>query len=288
MPDIRKKIVEEVRVIPPLSKTANDLLRVTQKEDYGISEVVEVVGNDPMLTGQLLKIANSAALARRNPVETILDAVSYLGNKLVLGIALGASATSIYEPKLVGYESSEGSLWLHCLRTAIVSKEIAKYTNNKVDSSAAYTAGLLHDIGKAVLSVHLKERLSELRELFSKSSPQDFCQTEREIIGVDHCQIGELIGSHWNLPKSLKNVIVYHHTPKLAPEEFKPLCYTIHISDMIAMMAGSGTGVDSLHYPFDVNYEQYITIDRTELDRLILQMNIEFAKTSDAINEAKE
>lgn len=287
MNDITDKIIQEVKMIPPMSKTATELLNITMDESHTIDDIVRVVASDPMLTGQLLKIANSAAYARRNAVDSIATAVSYLGNKLVVGIALGASCACIYEAKLEGYESEDGDLWLHSLRTAIASKEFAKYTNKAVDANVAYTAGLLHDIGKAILSVYLADKITEIREIFASSVPKDFLEVERKLAGVDHCILGEILGRHWNLPDTIKDVIRHHHHPAGAPKEHQAICYTVHLADTVAMMAGNGTGVDTLHYSLDNSYDKYVKIDRNELDRMLLMLGLEFGKTASALDETK-
>ncbi len=287
MDDIVNKIIRDVKMIPPMSRTASELLDLTMVESHTVDDIVKVVASDPMLAGQLLKIANSATYARRTAVDSIATAVSYLGDKLVVGIALGASCACIYESELKGYESSEGDLWLHSLRTAIASKEFAKFTSKKVDPNVAYTAGLLHDIGKAVLSAYLAEKLDEVREVFASSEPKDFLEVEKKLVGVDHCEIGAILAKHWNLPDTIKSVVRYHHHPHEAPAEYKPLCFTIHLADTVAMMAGNGTGVDTLHYSLDLSYDQYIEIDRNELDRMLLMLGLEFGKTASALDETK-
>lgn len=284
---ISAKILKEVKVIPPLSRTAAELIQVLDSERHTIDDVVDVVSCDPMLAGQLLKISNCAAFARRNPVDTISGAVSYLGDKLVVGIALGATASSIYDAPLDGYEGKSGVLWLHSLRTAIAAREISKYTDKTVTSGVAYTSGLLHDIGKAVLSVHLRDKTEDIVKLIEENPQVDFCEAERKFCGVTHCDIGLLLAQHWNLPDSLKTVIEFHHTPSEAPDRYKALCYVSHLADMVAMMAGTGTGTDTMRYTFDSNYIDFINIDRHELDRMLLVLGIEFGKTESAIEDIK-
>lgn len=283
MSDLSQKIIEQIRVIPPLSRTASQLITVLEEPDHTVDEVVRVVSSDPMLVGQLLKVANCAAFARRSPIESIGGAVSYLGDKMVIGIALGASAARIYDAPLKGYDADAGSLWLHCMRTALASRELSKFTSGAVTSGVAYTAGLLHDIGKAILSIHLEERVSEIFELMENDG-EDFLAAEQKVVGVDHCEIGCLLGQHWNLPKSIQQVIAYHHNPVKASDEYKPLVYIVHMADMVAMLAGVGTGIDTMHYPFVGEYEQYVNLTREDFDRLMLMISIE----SERINRALE
>lgn len=283
MPTIIEKILQQVKRVPPLSRTASDLISLLDKPDHTLDDVVGVVSSDPMLVGQLLKVANCAAFARRSPVESIGAAVSYLGDKMVVGIALGSSAGQLYDSPLKGYESESGSLWLHSLRTAIAGREIARFSQGCVTGGVAYTAGLLHDIGKALLTMHLEGRGQEVMDIIEKDNV-DFLEAERRVAGTDHCAAGKMLAEHWNLPLSLQNAIALHHTPEQATEEFRPICYTIHLADMVAMMAGMGTGVDTLRYRFTADYEKYITIARDDLDRLLLMVGIEFGKVEKALN----
>lgn len=281
---ISEKIIQQVKVVPPLSRTASDLLLVLENPDHTINDVVQVISSDPMLVGQLLKIANCAAFARRTPVDSIGGAVSYLGDKLVVGIALGASAGKLYDAPLKGYEGRSGILWAHSLRTAVAAREIAKYTSGKVGSGVAYTAGLLHDIGKALLSIHLEERGKDIYRLI-ESDHLDFLEAERRIAGADHCEVGELVARHWNLPESLHQAIMLHHDPSKAPEAHRPLCYVIHLADTVAMMAGAGTGLDTLRYGFVADYESYVQIGRDDLDRLLLVVGMDCDRMDKALGE---
>lgn len=281
---VSEKILEQVRVIPPLSRTATELIGVLERDMHTLDDVVSVVSSDPMLVGQLLKIANCAAFARRNPVDSIGGAVSYLGDKMIIGIALGASAARIYDAPLKGYDAESGSLWQHSLRTAIAARELAKYTEGKVNAGVAYTAGLLHDIGKALLSIHLEDRI---KDIFTEmdSHKCDFLSAEKAVAGANHCEVGMMLAKHWNLPKNLRASIADHHQPSTADEDSRGLAYVVHIADMVAMMAGVGTGADTMGYSFDTNYSEYITIKREELDRLLLVVGMEFGKVESAMGE---
>ena len=270
-------IIHKIRTIPPLSDAANALMRLIEKPDHTVDELVSIVSKDPMLVGKLIKIANCAAFARRTPVESIGGAVSYLGDKMVVGIALGASASALYGAPLKGYESAEGMLWLHSLRTAIAAREIAHFTHGRVNGGIAYTAGLLHDIGKALITTHLEEHGQEIMAVLENDC-LDFLSAEKKITGTNHCEIGGIIAEHWNLPGSLQAAIKHHHAPSQTDEQYKPLCYVIHLSDIIAMMAGIGTGTDTLRYTFFPDYEQYVPIGRDELDRLIMMVGIEYGR----------
>lgn len=283
--NIVDKILDEIRFIPPLSSTTLELLQMVAIPDHTIMQVANVVSTDPLLAGQILKVANSAALARRIAVETIDDAVSYLGDKMVTGIALGASASQIYDAPLEGYEATSGALWTHCLNTAIASRRIAEHARSRLTGGVAYTAGLLHDIGKALLSIHLRDRAADLTDILLKPDCVDFLATEQRIIGTDHTQVGEILARHWKLPESLCSAIRFHHTPSEAPLEHRELVYLVHLGDIVSMMSGEGTGADSLQYPIDPKYVDFVDIDRQVLEKLLLQTWVEYSRSHEAMGD---
>ena len=110
-------------------------------------------------------MANSAAYCRGQPVTTISRAVLLMGEMMVVGVAICVSTSIIFQRPLDGYESPEGELWEHSLRSAIACRELAKFTKGKVNPGLAFTAGLLHDIGKSIISEFLVGSTKEMTDL---------------------------------------------------------------------------------------------------------------------------
>ena len=261
------------------SHSAARLLELVGQEEYNIPEVARIVECDPVLTAQVLKVVNSTAFSLREEVTTINRAITYLGQKMVIGIALSVCSEQVFERPLDGYESRGGVLWRHSLQTGMASKELAGWAKELVDPDLAFTAGLLHDIGKSILSDFLKGAVKEMLEKIDDGSARGFLQVEKETAGATHQLVGGALAKRWKLPRPLLEVILYHHIPRKADKKFQPLVYVVHLGDLAAMMAGKGTGADDLSYRMDPGYTDFIDISRENLEKLMLRVQLEFEKT---------
>ena len=95
-------------------------------------------------------------------------------------------------------------------------------------------------------------------------------------LGMEHTEIGFALAQKWGLPASLQSVILHHHHPREAAEEHRALCYAVHVGDILAMMAGQGTGADSMQYKLDNDFEQYFHLTQDQLAMTLIEANEEF------------
>jgi len=280
-----QKIVESV---PMLSASANQLLQVAAQADHDLMDVINLVRNDANLTARVLKIVNSAAFGIINKITSIDRAISYLGERVVISIAIGDCAGKLFDKELSGYESAGGDLWKHDLRTAIASREVVTQSGADISPELAFTAGLLHDIGKALISDYLHGSVTEAVELITTEEGLDYLDAETKLVGFDHTKAGYELAKTWQLPDELAEVILHHHQPMNAKEEYRTLVYAVHLGDNIAMMGGFGTGSDSMRYKLDQNYTDYITIGPKSLATIMLNVDIEFEKLAGSFNGSGE
>jgi putative nucleotidyltransferase with HDIG domain len=271
--------------IPMLSPCVMSLMQVTAEPEHSLEEVVRVVETDPVLTGQVIKAVNSAAFGLGEEITSVTAAISYLGDKTVVGIALAQNQGELYNGALAGYEAERGALWEHSLLTAIAARELAPFAVESVSPEVAYTGGLLHDIGKAVLSFFLEGSLGEVLARLDQERSCDFLRAEQERLGLDHCRAGLELARHWRLPPAFEAVCACHHRPGDAPEEVRPLVYIVHLADMVAMMGGSGTGADALGYRLDPAYARHVPIEKERLEDLVLKVTLEFKKVREMLGE---
>lgn len=286
---IPNEILRAVKEIRPLSQSAVKLLQLSGNPNHTADEVIRIVMLDSVLTAHILRVANSAAFSFPVEIASIQRAIPLLGEKMITGIALGISASHIYQTDLKGYDGAKGSLWWHSLRTAISSRELAPFCREELSSDLAYTAGLLHDIGKSIISFYLEQRHSELLQRLEAPESRNYLACERELLGTDHAEVGEALAARWKLPSALKAVIAKHHDPAHAPAEFMALTYTVHLGDLLSMMGGTGTGTDSLRYELDGRYKDYVKISIKDVERIALQCEDEYDKARKIVfNEGEE
>ena len=143
----------------------------------------------------------------------------------------------------------------------------------------AFTSGLLHDIGKAILSDFLKEGMNSILMALGEGRIKDFISAEQEQLGINHCAVGFELAQYWGLPEPLPSVIRYHHDPAAAEPGVRTLVYTIHLADMVAMMGGTGTGADTMRYGLDPQYPQYIALSSQKLALIMIEVETEYVNT---------
>ena len=279
---------EIIKSSPMLSASASRLLQLTSNPEHDLMDVVNLVKTDANLTARVLKVVNSAAFGLINEITSIDRAISYLGERIIVSIALGDCAGKLFKKELAGYEAAGGDLWKHDLRTAIAAREVVVQGEMEISPDLAFTAGLLHDIGKALISDYLKDSAPEAIKLITAHDSADYLDAEEKLIGFDHTQAGFELAKAWQLPEELAEAILYHHTPAEASEAFRPLVYAVHLGDNIAMMGGFGTGSDSMRYRLDANYTDYISLTPNTLASIMLTVDSEFDKLEQSIASTGE
>ncbi len=281
---LSKEILKKIKETSPLSQCVLQILRITSKEDYSLSEIVKIVECDSVLTANVLRVSNSAAISPARPIISINMAISYLGEKMIVNTALSTCANQFFNKKLEGYESPKGELWLHCLMTAIAAKIVSKNSKTPINSNIVYTAGILHDIGKSVISSMLSGTSEKIVSGILEHKYSNYLEAERDILGFDHCEVGEALAIHWKLPDYYRYAIKLHHAPSGAEAEFAPLCFAVHLGDILSMMNGAGTGSDCLQYEICKEYENYFDISGNDIPNFIMIADNEYNIVKEALN----
>ena len=280
-------ILKAIKKVPVLSSSVSQIMDIISKDDHCLADLVNIIRFDSALTANILKTANSAFYGISTEVCNVDRAISLIGEDSVINITLKKGLAKLFDKELTGYKSASGELWRHDLRTAIASKKIAKLNKNHISSEIAFTGGLLHDIGKAVISSFLGETSSKIIEAIDKGRVKDFYEAEQRLLGMDHAMVGFELAQHWNLPEALTHIIRYHHIPSEAPSDLKPIVYCVHLGDILAMMAGCGTGADTLYYPLDNSYVNFIDLSKDDLHLLVLEVEEEFQKSMAQVNSSR-
>ncbi|TVM31594.1 HDOD domain-containing protein [Oceanidesulfovibrio marinus] len=277
-----REIVDKIKRLSPLSASATQLIELMQSSGSSFEQITHIVELDAALTANVLKVVNSPAFGLGHKVTSVSRAVSFLGEKMIAGIAIASCAPEVYGEELAGYAAERGELWEHSLLTAIASREIAAYCTEPLRAEDAFTAGILHDIGKSVLSQFVAGKTHELMEAVESKAAQDFMEAERLALETDHSEAGMVLGKHWRLPANLLAAIRYHHTPHKAPEEYRPLVYCVHLGDALAQMHGVGTGAATLQCELEPTVCDYFPISEDEFQAIFLDASIEFEKSRTA------
>lgn len=181
-------------------------MQLVANENVQLHQLCDLISADLAFASEVLTIANSLLYAPRFPASSIMQAVSVLGANHLQGICVTVGVRS-YLGKSMRLPAMRG-LWRHNLATAIVAQRIA--SSGILDKELAYTAGILHDIGRFALSVLRPQEYAQLLESHS-GSPCSLLAGERDLFGWDHCEVGAQLIADWNLPSEFVSSVSDHH-----------------------------------------------------------------------------
>jgi putative nucleotidyltransferase with HDIG domain len=283
--DVIVSKVENFKVPPDIILR---LLTVIQDASHTISNVVDTIQSDPSLTARVLRVANTSAFCRRGSINTLSRAIIQMGERTVTEIAFDICMDHVFGNPLTGYNCTTSDFWAHSLMTAIAAREISQQAKGEIPPDIAYTAGLLHDIGKAVISEFIVGNMPMVHEWFDKGKVHDFIDVEKQLINTDHAEVGGMMAEKWKFPEVLQTVIRHHHYPSNTEDNYKDIVFCVHLGDMVAMIAGKGTGVDAFAYELDGNYVEYINLGKGDLQSILLKIQDEFAQKMESIMAIEE
>ena len=233
-----EQIVEKIRDIPPLPDVAVKIWRLSNSPDSSARDMVDVMKFDPGITARVLRLCNSAFFGLPRKVTSLQHATVYLGMNEIVNIVYMSCVGNYYGNPHPAYGMEKGDLWRHSVAVALTSQDIAQEIKYP-ETQAVFTAGLLHDLGKLLIHEYVNQRLTEIQDAVENQNLR-YYDAEREVLGMDHCQVGELVANVWNLPATLRSAIRYHHAPQDAEAE-PQIAAIVHIANVFCRISGLGT-----------------------------------------------
>jgi len=203
-------LVGGVQALPAVPRIHLELTRVLARPEVTISEVVQVIEQDPALHANLLRLANSALLGMSQRVSDARQAVILLGTRMIQALAL---VTHLFTVEVVPrhYVPRLERLRRHALLVGGIARQIAIIEG--VPQEEAFVAGLLHDVGKTVLMLRRPELFDQI-DVLARIERRAPCDIERGLVGVTHAEIGGCLLERWGLPYPVTEAVTYHHTPQ--------------------------------------------------------------------------
>lgn len=219
--DFNKKL----QSLPPLSDSSLEILNSLNDKDIDIYTLSQKIIKDPSATAYVLKLANSPFYSAVGEITSAKDACVILGLHTIRN-ALTAYISYARIPTLNEPIYDRSQLIQHCGYVALLARNIA--ANVKEDEETAYTAGLLHDIGKLLIEFCYPEELNKVKGC--NDSTQSLVDSEHTVLGITHADIGAYAGEKWNFPTDVVKAIGCHHSPN---ESEHRLTDIIYLSDTI-------------------------------------------------------
>jgi signal transduction histidine kinase/HD-like signal output (HDOD) protein/ActR/RegA family two-component response regulator len=230
-----KQRIDRLEALPTLPAVVVHLLELTSSEEADVAAIARVIESDQALTARLLRLVNSSLFSFRTEITTVQRAVASLGTGAVRCIALGMGVARLF-PELSGETGFDAcAFWKRSLASAVCTRMIAEASCVKADRNEAFVAGLLHDIGQAIL-VTLDHTLYGRVIEEARAEGCGVMAAEEALFGATHCESGKWLSERWGLPDMFTTVIWLHHQPVgVIPETdpFKPLIFMVHTADLL-------------------------------------------------------
>ncbi|HET98501.1 MAG TPA: HDOD domain-containing protein [Desulfurivibrio alkaliphilus] len=258
-----EEILGLVKHVQPFPKVAQRVMGLLADPETDVRLLAEVIQYDEVITANVLKICNAPYFGLSRKVSSLREALVVIGDKNLKDIIITSSSARFYKGAVgSGYELEQGELWRHSVAVAIMVKQLVGKVQG-VDSGAAFTAGLLHDIGKRFLSSFVSDDFERIMARVSEGE-RSFVEVEQEILGVSHANLGGIILKHWEFPEDIQQAVMLHHDPEVLSKE--PLAALVALSNALVISMGIGVGADGLATKLQGEGLRRFGITRSHLD----------------------
>ena len=224
------QIEAAISSVKPIPQIALKLLRMIRNDFYSMDDMGAEIRQDQIISAKILRLCNSAYFRQSINVDSIERALVVLGEKRLLQLVVSASMEGFFNSETGGYSLCKGGLFKHAVGTALICEKLASY-NNKISGDIAYTAGLLHDIGKITLDQFMN-RAYPMFYRRTQERNETLVNVEKEVFGLSHTEVGGKLAEMWDLPENLIDVIKHHHWPEEA-EYDSDLNHLVYFADLL-------------------------------------------------------
>ncbi len=269
--------INNVKSLPTAPKILPQLLELLNKDDVHSERIVDLIAMDPGLTAKVIQRCNSTSFGLAQPVSDISVAMACLGFNEVYRIVTTVLLESSLGKAQNGYGIGQSQLWEHALVSAFAGRIVAKDLG--LDENMAFTASLLHDIGKLVLNDCVEGSQEKIFNLTNGSEACSMIEAEKAVIGVEHAELGGRLLARWNFPEALSMAVWHHHDPvKAQPHE--QLASVVYVGDLVSHLIGFSHGHQAYAVRGRVEALEILELTPTDIELTALKTMTAVTETS--------
>ncbi len=261
------RIVDMTSTVYSLPLFYERLTEIINHPRCSITDIEKVITEDQGLTARLLKLANSPMFGYFSKIDTIGKAVTIIGTEQVRDLAMAMSVMEMFTDipeELVNMKS----FWRHSIACGIVARALATY-RRECSVERYFAAGILHDVGLLVMCAAVPEIIREIL-VASRKNDSLYIDSEHEILGFTHAEVGRELFSKWKIPVSIVEPVSCHHTPAKA-EQFPHGAAIIHLANIICQALELGSSGERLVHPLDPAAWERLDITANALSGIVKQ-----------------
>jgi putative nucleotidyltransferase with HDIG domain len=206
-------LIDSTVNIPTIPATLLEINKVVASPEGSAKDAAVVIERDPAISAKVLRLVNSSLYALKNPVSSIGLACSIVGLKVIKNIVVQATVIEQFARAgaLANFDPQE--LWDHSFKTAVAARMIAARAKHVgLDKEDAYTAGLIHDVGKMILLESRAQQFADAIQL-AVDTELPLAKAEGQVFGFSHAHVGGLLANRWKLSPQVQTAVMYHHSP---------------------------------------------------------------------------
>lgn len=262
--------------LPEVCIRVNEML---EDPKINATDIGKVISQDTGLTARLLKIVNSSFYGFPSRIETVSRAVTVIGLRELRGLVLAASAVEAFS-KIPNDVLNMVKFWRHSVYCGVVAKILAQRCH-VLHSERLFVAGLLHDIGKLIISHRLPNEAREILRLQRESGISDI-EAERQVLGFDHAIVGGELLKTWQMPKTLMSAVRYHHAPQESDDALIDVSL-VHIANALTFIAEQGLDTEVGSHDIELYAWQTTGLDQSITDEVFKEAGELFTEALESI-----
>ena len=261
-----KSIVKKIDGLKPIPQVASKVMSIAEDPESSMHDLSDVIVYDTAVTTNLLKVANSAYFGLSEKVDSVHQAIVLIGMDQVANLVLLSAGSENLKGSQEGYDLEAGDLWKYSVSSALIARELAEKKGAK-ETQLIFTAALIKDIGKVILNQYVKDSFDNINTLVTEQN-FTFREAEKEVIGIDHAELGGMVAENWKFSPMMIEIIRNHHLPQESSiSEFESSI--VYMADTICMMMGIGGGSDGLAYRFHRKVVERLGLTEKDFQHII-------------------
>jgi HD-like signal output (HDOD) protein len=238
-----EKIIENIKNLQTLPTIYTSISEALEDPFVTPEKLSQIISMDQVCSVKILKVANSPFYGFRGRIDTISQAILYLGFDEIKNIIFALSVVNIFTKDRVILNFKPTDLWAHSIAVGITTRLIGSAIGEK-ELENYFLAGIIHDIGKLLFIEFIPKEYENVLKLVKQKNCY-IRDAEIEILGIDHCKAGQILAEKWKLPAGLQDAILLHHAGVKANQTNK-LIASIHVADILCVALDLGKSGDDI------------------------------------------
>jgi HD-like signal output (HDOD) protein len=199
---------EKINKLPMLPKVVQEVTTLLKDSEVDIKELAHKIDHDQALSARVLRMSNSAYFGCSRTIRNIEDAVAVIGLKNLSTLVIASGVTKAFT-EIPGIDLQR--FWAHSLMVASIARELGKEVG--LEPETAYIGGLMHSVGQLPIYMVFPAAGVEIEAASSGRNVMERKSLEYTMLGITHCEVGEMLARHWNFPEVILRVIRYYSEP---------------------------------------------------------------------------